>query len=252
MPDSEPNVDATSRPPEQAAKPVIGVAWPKVDYLESLALAGAEPRVLTPDRDPLPAALDGCDGVLLTGGEDVDPVHYHDAARHPTVTVDRSRDDYELALTRAAMARGLPIFAICRGIQMLNVAAGGTLVQDLPSAHPTALAHKPGGAPDSVAHDVAIRPNTQLDRLLGDALDASHRIAVNSRHHQSVKDVAPGFQVTAVAPDGVIEAIEKPDARFCVGVQWHPENFWRSGEFAALFTGLVEAARRWRLERPRS
>jgi len=231
---------------------VIGVAWPKPDYLESLALAGAEPRVLTPARDPLPDALEGCDGVLLTGGEDVDPALYRDAARHPTVEVNRARDDYELALTRAAIARGLPIFAICRGVQILNVAAGGTLVQDLPSAHPTGLAHKPGGAPDAVAHDVVVIANTQLARLLGSSLDASHRIAVNSRHHQSVKDVAPGFQATAVAPDGVIEAIEKPDARFCVGVQWHPENFWRSGEFAALFTGLVEAARRSRPTPPRS
>ena len=252
MSGSESHVDTAVTPADQGTKPVIGVAWPKPDYLESLARAGAEPRVLTPVRDPLPAALDGCDGVLLTGGEDVDPVLYLETERHPTVTVNRERDDYELALTRAAMARGLPIFAICRGVQILNVAAGGTLVQDLPSAQPTSLAHKPGGAPDSVAHDVVVSPDTQLARLLGDSLDASHRVAVNSRHHQSVKDVAPGFQVTATAPDGVIEAIEKPDARFCVGVQWHPENFWRSGKFVSLFNGLVEAARQRRPEPPRS
>jgi putative glutamine amidotransferase len=223
---------------------VIAVAWPKPDYLESLALAGAEPRVLTPARDPLPDALDGCDGLLLTGGEDVDPARYRDAHRHPTVTIDPARDEYEIALTRAALERHLPIFAICRGVQVLNVAAGGTLVQDLPSEQPAALPHKPGGAPDAVAHDIVVTPDTQLDRLLGDALDPSHRVAVNSRHHQAVKHVAPGFRVTAVAPDGVVEAIEKADAPFCLGVQWHPENFWRTGQFAALFKGLVDAARR--------
>jgi putative glutamine amidotransferase len=237
---------------ERGAKPVIGVAWPKPDYLESLAHAGAEARVLTPARDPLPAALDACDGLLLTGGEDVDPAVYRDTARHPTIQVDPARDDYELALTRAAMARGLPIFAICRGVQILNVAGGGTLVQDLPSIQPHGLAHKPGGIPTAVAHDVVVRPGSQLERLLHGSLDASHRIAVNSRHHQSVKAVAPGFQVTAVAPDGVVEAIERPGAPFCVGVQWHPENYWRTGEFATLFTGLVEAARRSRQARPRS
>ncbi len=127
---------------------------------------------------------------------------------------------------------------------MLNVAAGGTLVQDLPSEEPAALPHKASGAPDSLAHDVIVTPDTVLARMLGSAVDAStHRVAVNSRHHQAVRDVAPGFQITAVAPDGVVEAIEQPAARFCLGVQWHPENFWRTGEFAALFRGLVEAAR---------
>ncbi len=190
-------------------RPVIGVPWPKPDYLESLVRAGAAPRVLTPANDPLPDALDGCDGVLLTGGEDVDPAHYNASSRHPAVIVDAARDEYELALTRTAMARGLPILAVCRGIQMLNVAAGGTLVQDLPSEEPAALPHKASGAPDSLAHDVIVTPDTVLARMLGSAVDAStHRVAVNSRHHQAVRDVAPGFQITAVAPDGVVEAIE--------------------------------------------
>jgi putative glutamine amidotransferase len=238
------DVDGGSTPAGAQARPVIAVAWPKPDYLESLVRAGAEPRVLTSARDALPAALEGCDGLLLTGGDDVDPALYHARDRHPTVTIDRARDDYEIGLTRAALDRGLPILAICRGVQVLNVAAGGTLVQDLPSEQPAALPHKPGGAPDTVAHDVIVTPNTMLERLLGGALDASRRVAVNSRHHQSVKDVAPGFHVTAVAPDGVVEAVEKPDARFCVGVQWHPENFWRTGTFATLFRGFVDAARR--------
>jgi putative glutamine amidotransferase len=198
---------------------------------------------MTPARDVLPGALEGCDGVLLTGGEDVDPAIYEAADRHPTVTVDRARDDYEIALTRAALERGLPILAICRGVQLLNVVGGGTLVQDLPSERPGALPHRPGGAADALAHDVVVTAGTTLEVLLGEHLDASHAVAVNSRHHQSVQEVAPGFCVSAVARDGVIEAIEQAGPGFCLGVQWHPENFWRSGTFAELFRGLIAAAK---------
>ena len=221
--------------------PIIGVPWPKPDYLDALKDAGAVPRVLDPDRDAAPGILDQCQGLLLTGGADVDPALYADPERHPTTVVDRGRDDYELALTRAALDRGLPILAICRGVQVLNVAAGGTLVQDLPSCWPAGLPHR-GGAPDEVAHAVEVRTGTRLEQLLGDRLDDDHRLGVNSRHHQSVKDLAPGFRVSAAAPDGVVEAIEKLDAPFCVGVQWHPENFWRTGAFAELFQGFVQAA----------
>jgi putative glutamine amidotransferase len=222
----------------------VAVAWPKVDYLEALARAGAELRVLDPARDAVPGVLDGCDGVLLTGGADVDPALYTTAAPHPTVKVDRARDEYELALTRAALARGLPLLAICRGMQVLNVAAGGTLVQDLPSEVPASLPHRPPGAPDAIAHEVLVTPGSALARLLGRTADASRRVGVNSRHHQSVADIAPGFRVSAVAPDGVVEAIEHPEHRFCLGVQWHPENFWRTGTFADLFEAFVQAAQR--------
>jgi putative glutamine amidotransferase len=173
----------------------------------------------------------------------VDPAIYEAADRHPTVTVDRARDDYEIALTRAALERGLPILAICRGVQLLNVVGGGTLVQDLPSERPDALPHRPGGAADALAHDVVVTAGTTLEVLLGEHLDASHAVAVNSRHHQSVQEVAPGFCVSAVARDGVIEAIEQAGPGFCLGVQWHPENFWRSGTFAELFRGLIAAAK---------
>ncbi len=218
--------------------PVIGVAWPKADYVASLEHAGARVRVLDPDRDPLPSALDDCDGILLTGGVDVDPREYGEAP-HPTVELDASRDAYELALARIAIARDLPLLAICRGSQVLNVAAGGSLIQDLPSQHPGAIGHSVTESKDAIAHDVAIQPGTCLSVLLG-----SPTIAVNSRHHQAVKDAAPGFVVAATSPDGVVEAIERKDAAFCLGVQWHPENFWATGQFRSLFDGLVEAARR--------
>lgn len=224
--------------PVTTRRPVIGIAFPKPDYLASLDRAGAEARVLDPAADALPAALDGLDGVLLTGGVDVDPRHYGEAA-HPTVEVDATRDAYELPLARLAVTRRLPLLAICRGVQVLNVAAGGSLVQDLPSQAPSPVAHAMNEPKDALAHDVDVRPGTCLAALLG-----AGSTPANSRHHQAVGTVAPGFVVSATAPDGVIEAIERPDAPFCIGVQWHPENFVGSGRFSALFDGLVRAARK--------
>jgi len=227
-------------------RPVIAIAWPKEDYLSSLERAGAEVRQLNPEVDPLPAALDGCDGVMLTGGEDVDPAEYGEKEKHPTVYLAPERDRYELALARLALSRDLPLLAICRGAQVLNVAAGGTLIQDIPSQHPTDISHSITFPKNVTVHDVTIAPHTCLSVLLAGRLPAGGHVAVNSRHHQSIKDPAPGFVVSATAPDGVVEAIEKRDAAFCVGVQWHPENFWRTGEFSSLFDGFVEAARRRR------
>jgi len=224
-------------------RPVIGVAWPREDYLSALERAGADIRQLDPEKDLLPSAIEGCDGVLLTGGEDVDPVEYGERERHPTVELAPARDRYELQLARLAIDRDLPLFAICRGAQVLNVAAGGTLIQDIPSQHPSDIAHSITLPRDKAVHDVEVRPDTCLSAMLAGRLPASGRIAVNSRHHQSVKTPAPGFVVSATAPDGLVEAIEKPGAVFCVGVQWHPENFWRTGEFSPLFDGFIKAAR---------
>ena len=218
-------------------KPVIGVAWPKADYITSLEQAGAEVRVLDAATDLLPDALQDCDGLLLTGGVDVDPMTYGETP-HPTVETDATRDDYEIALARLAIDRDMPLLAICRGVQVLNVAAGGTLIQDLPSQHPSSVAHSITEPKNSIAHGVTITPGTCLSVLLG----APSSIDVNSRHHQAVKDTAPGFVVSAVSPDGIVEAIERPESSFCVGVQWHPENFWATGQFAGLFQGLVRAA----------
>lgn len=223
---------------DATGKPVIGVAWPKADYLTSLERSGATVRVLDATHDALPAALDECDGLLLTGGVDVDPNEYGETP-HPTVELDPARDDFELALARLAISRDMPLLAICRGSQVLNVAAGGSLIQDLPSQHASTIGHSIVEPKNAIAHDVAIEPGTCLSVLVG-----APRVAVNSRHHQAVKATAPGFVVSATSPDGVIEAIEKPDAAFCVGVQWHPENFWATGQFKSLFDGLIDAARR--------
>jgi putative glutamine amidotransferase len=222
--------------------PTIAVAWPQPDYLASLERAGATPRVLDPVRDRLPDILDQCDGVLLTGGADVDPVHYGADERHESLKLDTARDAYELELARAAMARDLPVLAICRGVQLLNVAAGGSLVQDIPSQRPSDVLHAQREPNTSTPHTVTVRQGSALADLLGPSATAG-ALPVNSRHHQCVDRVAPGFIVSASAPDGVVEGIERPGARFCVGVQWHPENFWRTGEFSSMFRGLVDAAR---------
>jgi putative glutamine amidotransferase len=222
--------------------PIIAVAWPRPDYVTALERAGATVRVLDPARDAPVASLERCDGLLLTGGVDVDPVEYGERERHPSVKVDRERDRYELSLVRTALDRDLPVLAICRGAQVLNVAAGGTLIQDLASAGPSEILHTINYPKHAIAHEIVVADGTTLARLL--PVDGDRRVPVNSRHHQSVKEPAPGFVVSASAPDGVVEAIEKPGASFCVGVQWHPENFWRTGEFTGLFEGLVQAARR--------
>jgi putative glutamine amidotransferase len=212
------------------------------DYLASVTLAGGDPWELSYAGDPAEAVVSSCAGLLLTGGADVDPGRYGEA-RHATVTdVDAARDEYEVALVTAALAADLPVLAICRGLQVMNVAAGGSLVQDLPSQVGTAVPHQVPNPKDAIAHDVGIVPGSRLAGLMGTAL-AGGRLPVNSRHHQAVQRVAAGFVVTAEAPDGVIEALELPHARFCLGVQWHPENFVESGTFLPLFAGLVSASR---------
>jgi putative glutamine amidotransferase len=157
--------------------------------------------------------------------------------------VDAARDEYEIALVRAASAADLPILAICRGLQLMNVAAGGSLIQDVPSQVGNAVPHQVADPKDAIAHEVSLVPGSRLEQLMGHAAVAG-RLPVNSRHHQAVGRVAGGFVVTSLAPDGVVEALERPGARFCVGVQWHPENFVESGTFLPLFAGLLAAATR--------
>jgi putative glutamine amidotransferase len=211
------------------------------DYVESVRRAGGAPWILDGAADPVDVLVK-CAGLLLPGGADVAPERYGEA-RHATVTdVDAARDECEILLVKAALAADLPVLAICRGLQVMNVAAGGSLIQDIPSQRGTAVPHQVPAPKDAIAHDVSVEPRSRLAGLMGAAVVAG-RLPVNSRHHQAVLRIAGGFVVTAEAPDGVIEAIELPEARFCVGVQWHPENFVESGVFLPLFAGLVAAAR---------
>lgn len=225
--------------------PVIGITHCRKleDYRQAILHAGGEARILDATM-PAEQALAGISGLLLTGGDDVAPARYGESP-HPAVEdEDPARDEFELGLIAAGRKANLPILGICRGIQVLNVACGGTLIQDIPSQVAGALDHAlavPPHEPFSLAHEVWIEKDSLLSRLMRERLN-DDACEVNSRHHQAVKEVAAGFRVSATAPDGVIEAIEDPDARFCLGVQWHPENFFRTGEFRPLFEGFLEAA----------
>jgi putative glutamine amidotransferase len=213
------------------------------DYREALRVAAIPYDEIDFERDAVDDVVRRAAGVLLLGGKDIDPALYHEE-RHPTTKIVAApRDHYEIALVRAAIARDLPIFAICRGIQLLNVALGGSLVQDVPTQVARPLNHDPEIPHDRVAHPVAVTPGSRLAALLRDELEADGSCGVNSRHHQSVKAVADGLVVTARAADGVIEGVERPASRFCVAVQWHPESFWETGRFQGLFKGFYEAAR---------
>ena len=221
-------------------KPVIGITRCSSleDYVTSVEQAGGSARVLDVDERP-DAVLAEVDGVLLTGGGDVDPVLYGEG-RHPTVhDAEPGRDEFEIELARRAMDADVPLLAICRGAQVLNVSGGGTLVQDIPSAVASELPHS---TQDLSAHDVHVSAGTLLERALGQAVSGAHTCRVNSRHHQSVGRLGNDLVASATAEDGVVEAIEAPAARFCVGVQWHPENFWRTGEFSPLFRAFISAA----------
>jgi putative glutamine amidotransferase len=213
------------------------------DYRQAILHVGGEPRILDSTM-PIDQALAGIDGLMLTGGDDVAPARYGEPDHPNVVAAEAGRDEFEIGLVSAARARHMPIFAICRGIQVLNVACGGTLVQDIPSELAGALPHSlpsPPNEPYMLAHEIWVDKDSLLSKLMRERL-VDESVEVNSRHHQSVKQVANGFRVSATAPDGVVEAIEDPAETFCLGVQWHPENFFRTGEFRTLFEGFVEAA----------
>jgi putative glutamine amidotransferase len=181
------------------------------------------------------------DAVLLPGGPDVDPAYYGEA-RHPqTKIIDDARDTLELTLARWTYADDRPLFGICRGHQVINVAFGGTLVQDIPSEVVTELPHEtPDTLPrNTIRHQVTLDPDSRLASILGRT-----QVAVNSLHHQSVEQPAPGVVITGYSPDGIVEALEVPDKQFVLSVQWHPEDLYGDDEgMKRLFESFVEAAR---------
>ncbi|HVG70610.1 MAG TPA: gamma-glutamyl-gamma-aminobutyrate hydrolase family protein [Vicinamibacterales bacterium] len=211
------------------------------DYEEAVRRAGGEVRILNYDTDRPAEVVKEVDGILLPGGDDVTPSLYGDEPHPKFEAAEPGRDAYELELAKRAGDADVPLFAICRGIQVLNVARGGTLVQDIPSQLPDAIPHEVRDTPFTIAHDVWVSEGTLLHELLRERIDGD-ACPVNSRHHQAVQKIGEGLVVSATAPDGVIEAVEDPSKRFCLGVQWHPENFYRTGEFRALFEAFVAAA----------
>jgi putative glutamine amidotransferase len=208
------------------------------NYAGAVVAAGGLPVMLAHEVDAVARYLDLVDGLIVTGGAfDVDPAHFGDRNRHPTVVLKEERTEFELHVTRQALERDMPVFGICGGQQLLNVALGGTLVQHIPDAVKNALAHEQPNPRDEAGHTVAITPGTLLHQLVG-----ADELAVNSAHHQAVKEVAPGAVVDALAPDGVIEGIEDRRYRFCLGVQWHPEFTISEGD-GKLFGAFVAACR---------
>jgi putative glutamine amidotransferase len=212
-------------------------------YVDAVLGAGGLPVIipLSVAAADLHALYTRLDGVLLTGGGDVDPDSF-DEAPHPKLgAVDVDRDRLELALARLTVKGDKPVLGVCRGAQVMNVALGGTLFQDLPSQYGGPLvrhAHPVKDFPrQHLAHPVQVTEASLLARVLG-----APTARVNSRHHQAIKDVAPGLTVVARAPDGVVEAVERAGHPFALGVQWHPENLQDSPEMKALFVKFVEAS----------
>src|SRR3954468_15301216 len=189
--------------------PVIGVTRCSRldDYLASIERSGARPRVLEVSESPR-TVLETLDGVLLTGGGDVDPVFYGENRHQSVEDAEPGRDEFEIDLARRAMEQDLPILAICRGTQVLNVAAGGTLVQDIPTAIASDLTHTVKEPKDTVAHEVRVASDSRLHSALGSAVNPSCSCRVNSRHHQAVGTLGRRLIATAMASDGIIEAIE--------------------------------------------
>lgn len=238
------------------SKPIILIPTPVQDpemrrfamgknYIRSLIECGALPVMLPTSLDlqSLRAMYDRSDGVLFAGGSDIDPLYFGEEKHPETYGIDADRDRAEVALTQWAMQDDKPAFSICRGIQVVNVALGGTLIQDIPTQWQSAITlehrgHKIGAARDQVLHEVCVWPGCKLASIIG-----AGNVATNSFHHQAVGRVADGLVVTSRASDGIIESVEAPDKRWFIGVQWHPEEMTAGRpDMMALFQNFVDAS----------
>jgi putative glutamine amidotransferase len=208
------------------------------NYCTAVIAAGGLPILLPHEPDRVAEYLALIAGLVVTGGAfDVDPALFGAASRHASVTTKDRRTAFELALTKSALDSDRPILGICGGQQLLNVALGGTLIQHIPAEVPGALAHEQPNPRTEPGHTVRIEPGTLLHRIT-----QCDEMAVNSAHHQAVKDTGAGIVIDARAPDGVIEGIEDPRRRFCLGVQWHPEYGLAPGD-ERIFAAFIAACR---------
>jgi putative glutamine amidotransferase len=206
-------------------------------YLDLVRVAGAIPVILPVHADFEPEVVERLDGVLLTGGGDVDPAAYRQERAPTTDGVDRQRDFFELDLARAAASHDIPMLALCRGMQVLNVALNGTLIQDIAAEMPTAGAHWVPERWNNAVHPVRFAPGSLLARILGE------EVAVNSLHHQAPGQLGDGLAAAGWSPDGLVEAVEMPGRHFLVGVQWHPECLGPGNASFRLFQSFADAAR---------
>jgi putative glutamine amidotransferase len=210
------------------------------DYSRAVLLSGGAPVLIPTAQDPesTEAVLNRLDGIVLSGGPDVHPGFYGEDPLPRLGDLDQDLDRMELDLTRAVLERDMPLFAVCRGVQVLNVAMGGTLFQDIPAQVEGAINHVQQAPRSVTTHKVILEPGS----MLADMLECL-TLTVNGRHHQAVKDPAPGLNIAARAADDVVEALEMPGPRFVLGVQWHPEGTWKTDTHSKrLFKAFVSAA----------
>jgi len=236
-----------------AKKPLIGVTFDaeepggyakfpwyalRENYCSSIADAGGIPFPLIHDLSLVDAYLSLIDGLVVTGGDnDVDPALYGVSTQHPTVKVKPKRTKFEIAVIQEALKKNIPVLGICGGHQLINVVLGGTLIQHIPEEVSANLKHEQPNSRAEPWHDVSIIKDTFLYKII-----KTENLSVNSGHHQAIKDVGRGVIVNALAPDGVIEGIEVPDYRFCLGLQWHPE-FIVAPQDEIVFKAFIDAAR---------
>ena len=228
--------------------PIIGITFvenieddPSNNYIHAIKEFGGVPRTLYPGISE--DAYADINGLLLTGGPDIDPSYYGEEV-HETTEIEPDRDELELLLFKRSIEKDLPVFGICRGIQVMNVAIGSSLYQDIPSQFTDHLTHKILEDEDDSWHDIKIQSGSLLNEITGET-----STEVNSRHHQALKVVGDGFRVTAQSKDGIIEAIEDTSKRFMVGVQYHPERMWATADSREhrrkLFEAFIQAASEW-------
>ena len=233
--------------PRDRTERYFGAVGVRETYLQSVEAAGAVPLMLpfTDSQNVLRAAYDTCAGILLTGGNDVDPALYGEAPHEKLEDTFRERDDIEAQIVRWCVEDKKPLLAICRGMQLVNVALGGSLYQDIPAQLPLACRHGAEEKRESwcrAAHALKLEADSRLVNVLG-----LSEIQVNSLHHQAVKDVAQGLRVAGRSEDGLIEALESDAGQFLVALQCHPEAMWQSmdGRWLSVFKALVEEAKRF-------
>jgi putative glutamine amidotransferase len=237
-------------------KPLIGIgsdiqsptgkrerAFAYVTYVDALRRAGAIPVLVPPQPENAMELMRELDGVLLAGGDDCDPSLYGEERHAETETMDPRRQANDVSLAKYAREAGIPTLGICLGVQVMNVAAGGSLVQDIDSEVETEIEHA-SQPEDRKRHDVIVDEGTQLGSIL-----RRGELNVNSSHHQAIRKVGDGLRVTAHAPDGIIEGLEDPKHPFYVGVQWHPEDMTGENSATSIFGAFVDAARRYAEEK---
>jgi putative glutamine amidotransferase len=240
---------------KQNSKPLIGITtaieeeryFIRQSYVRAITEAGGLPVLLPPIQDPvlIQGYLERIDGLLLSGGGDICPVFFNSEPSDKLSLVYWERDNFEMQLAKLALKAELPILGVCRGHQVLNVATGGALIQDIATEIEKSLPHKQDGTREKPWHSVKINPKSRLAEILKAATPGTplEQFPVNSIHHQSISKVGKGFKVVAESPDGVIEAIENDSASFVIGVQWHPEDLIKLDPvYLGLFSSLVKAS----------